>query len=188
MKGVPRNPIVNGLKVCTKCRHSKPTSAFKMYPTRPMLRARCHECEVEYFRASSKTEWRRETDRAFKARNKVRLRWANYEYRIKGKYGIDSEDWARMYEAQDGRCLGCDERLVFRETHVDHCHKTLVVRGLLCADCNLVLGCVADSSDTLRRLAEYLDANENFASVLDGPYGRLFYSDQDPREIGSDEW
>lgn len=84
----------------------------------------------------------------------VRLKFERY---LAEEYGIDTEDWARMYEAQAGLCPGCKRKLTFdRKTHVDHCHVTKRVRGLLCNDCNLLLGNADDNVETLLNLVEYL--------------------------------
>jgi hypothetical protein len=40
---------------------------------------------------------------------------------------------------------------------IDHCHKTDVVRGTICATCNSVLGFIRDDVATAYRLAEYLE-------------------------------
>lgn len=42
----------------------------------------------------------------------------------------------------------------------DHCHKSKKFRGWLCHGCNVALGYVKDNSDTLRKLADYLDAHK----------------------------
>ena len=39
---------------------------------------------------------------------------------------------------------------------IDHCHKTLVIRGLLCHKCNISLGALNDSIDTLQSAIDYL--------------------------------
>lgn len=39
----------------------------------------------------------------------------------------------------------------------DHNHKTGKFRGWLCSGCNLALGNVRDSPETLRKLADYLE-------------------------------
>jgi len=44
--------------------------------------------------------------------------------------------------------------------HFDHCHKNRHFRGWLCASCNIALGYAKDSSALLRKLADYLDADE----------------------------
>ncbi|MFI0446134.1 endonuclease VII domain-containing protein [Actinomadura sp. 6N118] len=41
--------------------------------------------------------------------------------------------------------------------HVDHCHETGEVRGLLCPECNTGMGQLRDDPVTLRRAADYLE-------------------------------
>jgi hypothetical protein len=43
--------------------------------------------------------------------------------------------------------------------HIDHCHKTGKVRGLLCGNCNVGLGHFKDSVELLQQAAEYLKEN-----------------------------
>lgn len=68
-------------------------------------------------------------------------------------YGLDEEEYNRMYDVQGGLCAICrkDLRLV-----VDHCHKTDRIRGLLCNQCNIGLGAFGDSLDSLRAALVYL--------------------------------
>lgn len=42
----------------------------------------------------------------------------------------------------------------------DHCHKSDVFRGWLCNSCNIVLGLMRDSPTLLRKLAQYIEAND----------------------------
>jgi hypothetical protein len=42
--------------------------------------------------------------------------------------------------------------------HTDHDHSTGKFRGVLCRDCNWMLGKAKDSSSILRKGAEYLEA------------------------------
>ncbi len=48
--------------------------------------------------------------------------------------GVSDDDYARMLEAQDGKCAitGCNRTPKTRRFHVDHDHKTGYVRGLTC--------------------------------------------------------
>jgi hypothetical protein len=41
--------------------------------------------------------------------------------------------------------------------HLDHCHQSGQVRGVLCRNCNVALGLMADNPERLRRAAEYLE-------------------------------
>jgi hypothetical protein len=76
----------------------------------------------------------------------------------KKKYGIDFDDYKRMYEKQKGLCAICNNPIGFRhrDTHVDHCHKSSKVRGLLCYLCNLGLGTFRDNTTYLQMAIKYL--------------------------------
>lgn len=72
------------------------------------------------------------------------------------KYGITPNDYYNMLDEQDGGCAICgggDDKTRF---HVDHCHSTMQVRGLLCGQCNLGLGKFRDRADLLDAAAAYL--------------------------------
>lgn len=80
------------------------------------------------------------------------------------RYGITPEDYQRMFDEQDGKCaicgktenlFGTSERL-----HVDHCHKSGIVRGLLCGQCNVMLGASTDDPDIMRKGAVYLERHK----------------------------
>lgn len=65
----------------------------------------------------------------------------NADYHLRAKYGISRQDKADMVAAQNGLCLICAEPFSSsRSTHVDHCHRTGCVRGILCHRCNTKLG------------------------------------------------
>lgn len=75
------------------------------------------------------------------------------------RYGVTLEQYNAMIKAQGGKCAICDteQELLKRSLEVDHSHKTLAVRGLLCRRCNLALGIVDDSIDVLRSAILYLE-------------------------------
>jgi nucleoside 2-deoxyribosyltransferase len=61
---------------------------------------------------------------------------------------------------QHGRCACCGTRIdsgAARAAHVDHCHATGRVRGLLCAHCNSALGFARENAATLYQMAAYLE-------------------------------
>jgi len=72
------------------------------------------------------------------------------------RYGMTQERVDGMLAAQAGRCAIC--RAMAAE-HVDHCHRTKVVRGLLCFGCNRGLGKASDDLALLRRGLSYLEAH-----------------------------
>ena len=74
------------------------------------------------------------------------------------KYGITKEQYDVMYLNQLGLCAICHKPFGEETPHVDHCHNTGKIRGLLHKDCNLLLGCAGDCPDKLRFAAEYLES------------------------------
>lgn len=75
--------------------------------------------------------------------------------KIRRKYRIAYEEYVILVEAQDGRCMLCQER-PDRPLVVDHCHTTGTVRGLLCGPCNFGLGFFRDNPEVLARAARYV--------------------------------
>lgn len=83
---------------------------------------------------------------------------------LQRKYGISHEDYERILAEQGGGCALCGvkpEELTMGKyrtyLHVDHCHDTGQVRGLLCPDHNLLLGRFGDSPKMFRRILAYLE-------------------------------
>lgn len=90
---------------------------------------------------------------------KTAHREASYRYTIK-KYGLSIEQHEAMLIKQGYRCYICDthqDDTRFGKLSIDHCHKTGVVRKLLCPQCNTALGQARDNPGTLRRMAAYLE-------------------------------
>lgn len=86
-------------------------------------------------------------------------RVAQRKYRLKHVYGLSLEDYDNMYERQAARCQGCNNPIdkYGKSTHVDHNHKTGIVRGLLCHSCNSSLGYSKEDEHRLRGLIHYLE-------------------------------
>ncbi len=84
-------------------------------------------------------------------------RYQRFVDKLRGKYGLSLYEWAHMLNDQDRICAVCPSTLDGgRDTHVDHCHVTGKIRGLLCRSCNLALGFVRDNPHILQSLTAYL--------------------------------
>lgn len=86
-------------------------------------------------------------------------KFRSWNKHLKRTYGIDFEDWARMFHAQRGACAGCLEPLGANDVriHVDHDHTNGRLRGMLCHNCNCTIGYARDSIPRLRGLIAYLE-------------------------------
>jgi hypothetical protein len=71
------------------------------------------------------------------------------------RYALSREQRAVLEQQQEGLCAICRGRL---RLVVDHDHQTGVVRGLLCNGCNMGLGALGDTVESLERALRYLHA------------------------------
>lgn len=76
------------------------------------------------------------------------------------QYGITIADFERMRQEQGGCCAVCGrsdsaDKRGYR-LHVDHCHATGKVRGLLCSNCNLGIGKFGDKPELLDAALQYV--------------------------------
>jgi Recombination endonuclease VII len=92
--------------------------------------------------------------------------------RFQKEYGIDFAEYQRMLIEQNGVCAVCEkpetkmERGTIRHLSVDHNHTTGVVRGLLCANCNMAIGYMCDDVTVLQKAIGYLRKHSDVETVL----------------------
>lgn len=77
------------------------------------------------------------------------------------KYKITMEDYNELRERQNYSCAICgiSEEDYGRALHVDHCHETGIVRGLLCFTCNSAIGLLKDNVKNLKAAINYLTSS-----------------------------
>ena len=80
-------------------------------------------------------------------------RHGKYLLHLRRTLGIEPEVYEQMMLSQGGLCAICRRRPA---KYVDHCHRTLVVRGILCPPCNSALGAFGDDPAVFGRALEYL--------------------------------
>lgn len=83
-------------------------------------------------------------------------------WNLQKDFGISLLQYKDLYNNQNGLCAICNQPKSFTRCGkilslaVDHCHKTGIIRGLLCRYCNLGLGNFKDNSIYLKRAANYV--------------------------------
>lgn len=178
--------LANG-RGCPRCDRILPRAAFaKNKAMRHGLQAYCRECSAEYYR--QRQEAKGETVRAKVPVPRGHKRcpqcgeitphseWElnattsdgyvsycgacradrNQRSSFKRKYGITLAERDEMIASQMGLCAIC---LKAPAVHVDHCHKTGRVRGVLCFNCNSGIGLLRDDPAAAYRAADYLEGN-----------------------------
>ncbi len=87
---------------------------------------------------------------------------------LKRVYGLTIEAYEKMLVDQNGLCAWCgrsETRRAGRKKrsenvpmlHVDHCHTTGRVRGLLCSACNQALGLLGEDPHRIEALLHYVE-------------------------------
>lgn len=130
------------VKFCNRCRKDLPLSEFYIFKSKGRRKPRTKSNCIKC------------------------QRWQKIEER----YGITEEDWWAIFQAQDGKDPISLEDLDPETCHVDHCHITGLVRGLLNPKINRALGFFKDSPDMMRRAGDYLDGNRPIQQL--DPEGR----------------
>ena len=104
----------------------------------------------------------RENKRQKKNREKDPIRFKGYV--LKSHFGITIEQFNELLNDQDYRCAICEKFETAieqssgntKKLSVDHDHKTGIIRGLLCARCNLALGKLKEDKNIINRCILYL--------------------------------
>lgn len=96
--------------------------------------------------------------REFRRSNKQNSKLLNVYYQKKNKYGLTKDQYIKMLEDSQGKCKICNKE---RELCVDHDHNTLKVRGLICHNCNKMLGLAEDNIEILSKAIKYLGSSSN---------------------------
>lgn len=84
----------------------------------------------------------------------IRKRIINYK--LKSLYTMDSEEFNKILESQNGCCAICKMPKYYKNFSIDHNHETGELRGLLCISCNSILGFANDDIEILQKAVEYL--------------------------------
>jgi hypothetical protein len=84
---------------------------------------------------------------------------------LRSRHGLRPEDWATLWEAQDGRCYLCGGNLLDGKIVIDHDHSCCPAgtscpacrRGLAHDQCNVAIGYANEDPMRLRRMADALE-------------------------------
>lgn len=174
-----------GVRRCSRCKECKPRAAFaRNKAMRDGLQAYCRECAAAYHQqrqvakgrnvrprvdvpaghklcrtcgeVKPHSEWHRNATASdgLVTRCKACRAERGREDHLKRKYGMTEAERDELIASQGGVCCIC---LAALPEHVDHCHETGRVRGVLCFNCNSAIGKLGDDPDAVRRAAAYLE-------------------------------
>lgn len=163
-------------KNCWACRLSKPFGDFcSNKAKKDGLNTLCRMCAskktVEYKNRNKFVVANRQ--RLYRAKNKTAVLEKQKLYRkrlgkeinytrnraasLRKLYGISEDQYNDRLKTQSGVCAICFyPPKTTKKLSVDHDHKTKLIRGLLCDNCNRSLGLLKDDISILQRAIYYL--------------------------------
>ncbi|MEU2553141.1 endonuclease VII domain-containing protein [Streptomyces sp. NPDC013313] len=175
------------MKRCSRCKQSKPRASFASNKAvRDGLQAYCRECSAAYYRQRQDASGRKPRPRVAAPQGhkycqrceqiKPHSEWDRNRTasdglstcckacraiegrarHLKRHYGLTETERDELVASQGGVCCIC---LAAVPAHVDHCHETGRVRGVLCFSCNAALGQFKDQPEVIRRAAAYVEGN-----------------------------
>ena len=147
-------------KTCYKCKKIFEKSSENFYKDsrkRDGLNIYCKKCRKKVSSISSKKRYKE---------NPLKF----YDSNLRNLYGITYDDYLELLKKQNYRCAICGFTLEevksryggnnVRNFHIDHCHKTKKIRGILCQKCNRGLGLFKDNPFMLIKAAKYIKKNK----------------------------
>jgi len=169
-------------KKCCRCKKEKLIEKFsKNKNSNDGYRWECKSCQGKYYKKfwTKNKEAEKIRKKKYRQQNKDKINLYNENYRkknrekikkrneinkdkyknnyLKNKYDISLEKYEQILKIQNNVCAICKEIcLTGKCLGVDHCHRTGIVRGLLCSKCNRSLGGFNDSINLLLKAINYL--------------------------------
>jgi len=169
-------------KYCTRCGETKLISEYsKNRTSKDGLQNHCKACKKEISDVYNKSPQGKASQLKYNKTEKSKIANKNYNIRhnykgqkkwiksekgkisyrnrrLKKEFGITIEIYDKMLQQQNYCCAVCNthESEFQRRLHVDHCHETNKVRGLLCVRCNNALGQFKDNIDLFKSAIKYL--------------------------------
>lgn len=129
------------LKTCKICGIEKNISDFYMG------RKDCKDCK----NAAARKNWKENTEASDRYKKRAR------ERAKERRYGITQAEFDNILKSQKNKCAICESQFKSsKDTHIDHCHNSSKVRGLLCNNCNIALGQFEDNIEFMQNAIKYL--------------------------------
>lgn len=138
----------NKCKKCVLCNKIKPCKEFFKKPALTEgFDRKCKQCRYQMTSEYEKSP---------------KCKMSRKEYYYFTNYKLTYKDIEQLKKQHNYKCDICNikEIELKRKLNIDHCHKTGIVRGLLCDNCNKALGSMKDSIIILENAIKYLKDSE----------------------------
>ena len=143
-------------KRCKKCGELKSYDSFyKSSTNKDGVENYCKECSKKRFKEYHTTniDKRKEYQKEYRKNNKDKIKNTNILWR----YSISSQEADEMFMQQGCKCAICSKVIIkTKDRHIDHCHSSGQVRGILCAKCNTAIGLLNEDTNIMISAISYV--------------------------------
>lgn len=164
-------------RYCSRACGARAHRARRATGNQPQLGVRnCQRCEVEFRQSAARQVFCSDGCR-YQAFKEGRYSATAYAFTYRGltvnltasrvnqmrrDFGLLPDEYEARWTRQRGKCAICRSALTDKpHPHIDHDPRTMRVRGLLCASCNMALGYLKDDPTVIDRAAAYLRDSRN---------------------------
>lgn len=139
-------------RICRECKVEHPIEYYYVHKgprtSKGYRRPVCNACSNK-----QTIEWRKN--------NPDKCKIYRRKNKLKKKYGISLEQYDEMLKQQNGVCYICHKlESNGKPLYVDHCHKSGIIRKLLCDKCNFTLGLMNEDKTLLNKLIDYINEHK----------------------------
>lgn len=149
-------------RICSTCREELPLTFDYFYRSNREkygFEYRCKNClrlKKKKYQESEQAKTNR-NKRDKNRRQSSHGQEMKQRHRLKYKFNLTLEQYDQMVEQQNGKCAICNQiDISGKRLAVDHDHQTGKIRGLLCSNCNLLLGRVESTPELFSKMMKYL--------------------------------
>lgn len=147
--------MINDFKKCKSCGISKSLKDFHKNANKDGRFNTCKKCQYSRLQEFRKDPQHKERFKEYRRNNAITKR-----------YGICIQQYNDLVNSQENKCKICgnlpnkEGPIQNQSLHIDHCHKTDKVRGLLCHLCNRGIGLFRERIDLIENAVEYLKKHQ----------------------------
>lgn len=148
---------------CVTCTASRTDPDYiKQYSKTAKAKSRTQKYMKEYGKekiAANSKKWREKPETKAKVKKYYEENKDKWLSKHLERYNITLEEYNELLYKQDNSCAICGEHEsnLTKKMHVDHCHTTGKVRGLLCHSCNTGIGHLKEDKNIMLKAMEYLN-------------------------------
>lgn len=139
-------------QICRSCKKHLPFEKFsKQASCKSGYRKTCKDCHNQYVR---EIWYKKNSFKQIASSKKWRLE--NKSQFLATKYKCDLKTMEDLLSFKKCQICGRSENL-----HIDHCHSSGGVRGILCRSCNIGIGNFEENIERINAAISYLQKHQN---------------------------